>query len=115
MKGLTIPFRDGDETREVLLEAVTALGDDDIWCCVSCVSIPFMGGSGRKTDPAVVAATAAGWAGNSESMVGEMWSWILEETTSMEASDTGCSCIDIAMESEECMSEVNMGVAVVDM
>lgn len=65
INGLTMPLMDGEDTRETLEEAVAVLGDEEIWCEFSCVSMPFIGGSGRKADVVAEGATVAGCGGYS--------------------------------------------------
>lgn len=99
-----MPFTDGEETREAFVDAVVVLGDDSIWCDVSTVSIPFIGGSGGRNTLAVCG-------GNSACMEVDMCSGIEADTTSIEETVAGCNCIDKAKGSAGRSSGGNIGEA----
>ena len=98
-----MPFSEGDETCDTLVDAVVVLGEDSMWCVGSRFSMPLMGGSGRNDElPACAKADCS-------MLLEPTWSARLAFTRSV--AETGGSCMDMAMGSARAMSGGYMGMA----
>lgn len=98
----TMPFMEGEETCDVLVDDVVALGEDSKWCVGSKFSIPLMGGSCRNAEP-------FSWPKEGMMVDGSMCSGSGAPTMSMGETVVGI-CMDIASGSVVTMSEGNRDI-----